>query len=206
VGQVQGGDDPGRVTHIATRRAKPGREADYESLISELFAVMRQQPGFRGAELIPPTVAGGDYQVVTHFDSEEALAAWDASRERSGLLGRLREVADGEPDYCRLAGLEAWFAPVVVPASMHPPRHRMALVTWLGIWPTVSLVLWLLGPLWQRLHLPYLLVTALNTLLIVAVMTFVVMPRLTRWMRGFLTPSPSVAAAPRREGGAGSRR
>ncbi len=83
-----------------------------------------------------------------------------------------------------MSGLEAWFEPAVVPASMHPPRARMALVTWLGIFPTVSLVLWLAAPLLQAL--PFLLRTAVLTALIVVMMTWLVMPRLVRLLRGFL--------------------
>ncbi len=88
----------------------------------------------------------------------------------------------------RLTGLESWFEGPVVPASMHPPRHRMALVTWLGIWPTASVFIFFLAPWLTSLGLPFLLVTAINTALITAVMTYLLMPRLTKLLRRFLTP------------------
>jgi len=76
----------------------------------------------------------------------------------------------------------------VVPASMHPPRAKMAVVTWMGIFPVVSLYLWLVS-LWPGfVELPFLPRTAVFTALIVATMTWVVMPRLTRLMRGWLNP------------------
>lgn len=177
---------PGAVTRIARRRVKPGQEQTYEALIHEMFGLMRAHKGCLGAELFPPDEAGGFYQVVVHFASETALAEWDASPGRLAMTARLREVAEGEPDYRRLSGLEAWFSPSVVPASMHPPRLRMALVTWLGIFPTVSFFLWFVAPHLQVL--PFLPRTALLTGLIVATMTWVVMPRLTRVTRRFLSP------------------
>lgn len=175
------------VSRIARRRALPGKEAEYELLIREMFALMRSSPGFISADLLPPEQAGDEYQVIVHFSSEVALQEWDKSPARSAIHARMRSVAESEPEYRRLSGLEAWFTSAVVPASMHPPRIRMAFVTWLGIFPTVSLVLWYIAPLLQPV--PFLLRTALLTLLVVITMTWVVMPRLTKLMRGWLNPA-----------------
>lgn len=184
--EARGAAVPAPITRIARRRAREGRARDYEALIREMFAAMRAHRGFLGADLIPPEAEGGDYQVVTRFASEDDLMAWDRSPARETFHLRLREVAVGEPEYRKLSGLEAWFEPAVVPASMHPPRARMAFVTWLGIFPTVALYLWLVVP-WLE-PLPFLPRVAVLTALIVATMTWVVMPRLTRWLRGWLNP------------------
>lgn len=178
------------VIRIARRRIRPGHESAYEALVGEMFQQMQACKGFLGAELIPASEPDGEHQVIIRFSSEDALSNWDASAERSDLLARMRKLADSDPEYRRLSGLEAWFTPAVVPATMHPPRARMALVTWMGIFPTVSMVLWLIEPL-LRPYLPFLPKVALLTGLIVVTMTWVVMPRLTRVMRGFLNPRPN---------------
>lgn len=176
-----------RVTRIARRRAQPGREREYEERLREMLAKMRGHKGFLGGDVIPPEAPDGEYQIVTRFASEAELDEWDRSAARAHCLERLREVAEGEPEFRKMSGLEAWFEPAVVPASMHPPRARMALVTWLGIFPTVSFFLWFVAPWLQGL--PFLLRTALLTALIVMTMTWLVMPRLTRLMRGWLNPA-----------------
>jgi antibiotic biosynthesis monooxygenase (ABM) superfamily enzyme len=56
----------------------------------------------------------------------------------------------------------------------------MAVITWLGIWPLVSLALWLVAPALGGL--PFLLRTAFTTAIFVLAMTYVVMPRLARTM------------------------
>ena len=177
---------PARVTRIARRRARPGHEAEYEGMLREMLAKMREHKGFLGGDLIPPEAPGEEYQLVVRFASEAELQAWDMSDARGALLERMKAVAEGEPEFRKLSGLEAWFEPAVVPATMHPPRVRMALVTWLGIFPTVSFFLWFVLPWIQPL--PFLPRTAVLTALIVVTMTWVVMPRLTRVLRGFLNP------------------
>lgn len=174
------------VARIARRRARQGREKDYEATIREMFAAMRAMDGFLGADLIPPEAPGTDYQVVVRFASEMALRAWDESAQRQRFHARLVALAENEPEYRTLTGLEAWFTPAVVPKSMHPPRGRMTVLTWLGIFPTVSLYLWFLGPLLA--DLPFLLRTAILTALVVPTMTYLLMPGLTRLLKGWLSP------------------
>lgn len=178
-----------RVTRIARRRARPGREAEYEAMLREMLARMRAHGGFLGGDVIPPEMPGDEYQIVVRFASEAELQTWDMSDARLELLERMKEVAEGEPEFRKLSGLEAWFEPAVVPASMHPPRGKMAVVTWMGIFPVVSVYLWL-ASLWPGfLELPFLPRTAVFTALIVATMTWGVMPRLTRLMRAWLAPA-----------------
>ena len=177
---------PARVTRIARRRARSGREEEYEAMLREMVVRMRAHKGFLGADMIPPEPPGEDYQFVVRFASEVELQAWDMSDERLELLERMKEVAEGEPEFRKLSGLEVWFEQAVVPASMHPPRLRMAIVTWLGIFPTVSFFLWFVAPWLQPL--PFVPRTAVLTALIVVTMTWGVMPGLTRLLRGFLNP------------------
>jgi antibiotic biosynthesis monooxygenase (ABM) superfamily enzyme len=122
-------------------------------------------------------------------------------------------VAEGEPQHRVLTGLEAWFEPAVVPATMHPPKHRMGFVTWLGIWPTASFFIWLLSvlPVWPDgsallANVPFLVRTLVITLAITAVMTYLMMPRvLTPMFKGWLAAGARKVAA-RRSGPQPGRR
>ncbi len=176
------------VTRIARRMAKPGHEREYEHLVREMFALMKKHRGFRGGELIPPAQPGEPYQVVVNYATEADLAAWDNSSDRNHILGRMRQHAESEPEHRRLDVLEEWFVGPSVPASVHPPRWKTAVVTWMGIWPLASIVIWLLTPVWERMGLPFLLITAINVVFIVVFMTFLVAPVLTRLMKWFLVP------------------
>ena len=60
----------------------------------------------------------------------------------------------------------------------------MALLTWIGLWPTVTLMMWIVRPQLAELAVP--LQTLIMTAMIVPLMTWGLMPGLTRLCRGWL--------------------
>lgn len=172
------------VFRVVRRRAKPGCERAYEELIQAMFADAKKFPGYLAAELIPPAEQGGEYQIIQRFATETDLERWNVSEERAAWHERLRPVAEGDPEYRLLNGLDAWFAPTVLPAHKPPPRWRMTVVSWMGIFPTVAFLLSFVAPLLGGL--PFLLRTAILTAMVAGLMSYVIMPRLTRWMGWWL--------------------
>ena len=79
-------------------------------------------------------------------------------------------------------------APAPVPPvapPRRPNRHKMVFLTWVGIWPTITLVLLaVLKPLLSVFPLP--IVTLIITALVVPLMGYVVMPFLTRTFGAWL--------------------
>lgn len=63
---------------------------------------------------------------------------------------------------------------------------KIALLTWIGLWPTVTVVMWVVQPQLQDLPVP--VQTLLLTAMIVPLMAWVHMPLLTRLFRGWLAP------------------
>jgi antibiotic biosynthesis monooxygenase (ABM) superfamily enzyme len=72
--------------------------------------------------------------------------------------------------------------PHVPPAR--PPRYKLALITWLGVYPFLTVTLALLGPMMETWPLP--LRTLLVTLLLVPLLVYIVFPLLNRAFRGWL--------------------
>jgi len=176
--------DEKNVFRVVRRRAKPGCSEAYEALVRAMFEDARRFPGFLAAELTPPEAPGGEYQILQRFATEADLARWNDSQERAAWHERLSHVADGPPEYVLLHGLDAWFPPAAVPVAKPPVRWRMAVVSWLGIFPTVALLLAFVAPLLAGL--PFLVRTAIITALVAFLMPYVIMPRLTRWTAGWL--------------------
>ena len=169
------------VFRVVRRRAKSGCAPAYEALVRAMFEQARGFSGYLSADLIPPEAEGGEYQILQRFATEADLARWQASDERAGWMEKLSHVAEGDPEYRLLHGLEAWFSPAPQPAPLAPPiRWRMTAVSWLGIFPTVAVLLTFVAPLLD--FLPFLARTAVITALVAVLMAYVVMPRLTRWL------------------------
>ena len=68
-----------------------------------------------------------------------------------------------------------------------PPRYKLALVTWIGVYPVITLLLAVLGPATATWPVP--LRTLLLTAVMVPTLTWLVIPALTRIFRSWLDPS-----------------
>lgn len=183
----------GAVTVLVTRRVKPGREADFERLMGEMMAAARAHAGHLGGQLVRPGTdeAAGDagseprvYHVVFAFDSEAHLRAWQQSPARRLGLAAIDPLTEGPQQVRQVSGLAHWFAEPKGPPAPPPPRWKVALVTWLGIFPTVLLLFVTVVPLMA--DWPLLPRTLVVTGLVVLIMTWLVAPRLTAWLRPWL--------------------
>jgi len=172
------------VFRMVRRRAKPGCTQAYEALIRAMFEDARRFPGYLSAKLIPPETPDGEYQIIQQFSTESEMDRWSRSEERASWMEKLAPVAEGDPEYRILNGLDAWFAPAAVPVGKTPPRWRMTFLSWVGIYPTVAFLLTFIAP-----HLEFLssmMRIAVITMLVAILMSYVIMPRLTRWLGWWL--------------------
>jgi antibiotic biosynthesis monooxygenase (ABM) superfamily enzyme len=175
------------VTTTVTRRVRPGHEASYEQILEEIISSASEFPGHLGVEVFrPPSGTGGEYRTVYRFDTSEHLRAWLDSDERAHWLERARPHLIGPIRTSFITGLESWFTLPGDPGLRPPPPYKMALVTWLTIFPLITAIVAITGPLLEDLPLAARL--AITTALTVPIMTWVVMPRVTRLLRGWLYP------------------
>jgi uncharacterized protein len=83
-----------------------------------------------------------------------------------------------------VTGLESWFTLPDRPGTPPPPPYKMALITWITIFPLITGIVVVAGPLIDGL--PLALRLGITTAVAVPVMTWVVMPRVTRLLRRWL--------------------
>ena len=88
--------------------------------------------------------------------------------------------------------------PIRRPIPAAPPRWKQAVTIWLGFFPTNLLALWLLGFIPGFAELPLVVRVLSTTILLTPVMTYAVLPWVTRRLRPWLQKSSLSAAIARR--------
>jgi antibiotic biosynthesis monooxygenase (ABM) superfamily enzyme len=177
----------GPVTLVLRRKVKAGREAEYETWLAGLQEASRGVAGYLGVSTIRPAEGNvaREFVSIVRFDSYQNLRAWEESELRRQWSARLPvDAVDGDVDIRRLEGLEFWFQAPGAAAPVSPSAHKMAMV----IFVLVLCLVTGLGPLLRALfpNAPPFVRTVLIVGLQVSLMTYVIMPRVTKWLAGWL--------------------
>ena len=184
---MQAAPEAEQVTAIIQHEVRAEAQERYERWLERIMPAAAAFPGHGGASVVRPSARGPRrYSVAVRFDSLDHAQAWFGSDARRALLQEAAELLVRDETVSTLSGLELWFGRP--PGRRPPARWKMFLVTVAAIYPLTLLVPWALQPLLSsvavlRTLLVHHLVVALA---IVALMTWVVMPRLTRHLAGWL--------------------
>ena len=186
--QVLTDQDPSSkaVSVVFTQRILPGAEQEFRRWRKEVIEAQSHFPGYLGTESFPsmPGVQE-DWVDIVRFESAPAMEAWLGSTERKRLLERKKGLSEKLQERRVASGLEAWFS-TTKKGTPPPPRWKQALAVLLALYPTASLIAFLLGPLINSWPLALRMLTA--NALGVAVLTWLAMPLLTRLLAFWLAP------------------
>jgi len=166
---------------VILRKVKAGREAEFEMQVASFFKAAANMPGVCGAHLISP-VAGSDhneYGILRSFSGEEEMRAFYASALYQQWQRAVQPLVDGEPRIERLHGMEGFFR------SLKPPRWKMAVLTWFAVNLAVYLFSTVISS-WAPV-LPATVAFLLTNALVVAALTWALMPALTHLFHKWLT-------------------
>jgi antibiotic biosynthesis monooxygenase (ABM) superfamily enzyme len=176
-------EDP--ATLIFRRKVKPGRARAYREWVEGMQRASKDVIGFLGASTMREGVEE-DYISIVRFDAFENLREWEESGLRREWMARLPpDTVDGDADVRRLKGLEFWFTTAGVAPPVAPSPHKMALVLVVivlalvsALTPAVRAVVGMNAPQFAR--------SAVMVVLQVLLMTYVIMPRVTKLLAGWL--------------------
>jgi uncharacterized protein len=180
------------LTVVVRRRVRRGAEPAFETAMQEFIRFALAFPGNQGINVLRPDSGHSSvYTVVDRFADGAARQAFKTTPEYAAWMRRLGELTEGDPLIQEIGGLGGWFTPPGVPREIVPKRLKMASVTFLGVYPLTSSLPPFFASLLPDLH--PLLLNILVTASIVAALTWLVMPALTRLFRPWLFgKSPSL--------------
>ncbi len=185
-------DPAAPVTVVITRSVKPGREADYEAWLARLQAEARGLPGYLGVTTQRPAPTGPrDYVSVIRFATLAALTVFEQSPLRARYQAEVVDLVEADAVWRRLTGLEFWFTPPPGTVVPQPSRPRMALLM-IAVVFTLELVNALTALL--PFALPYPARLLLTITCEVLLMTYWLMPQLTRRLARWIYPAARAAA------------
>jgi antibiotic biosynthesis monooxygenase (ABM) superfamily enzyme len=179
-------DEP--VTVVFSWRAKPGKENEFEEWSKGVVSEAAHFPGNLGATVIHEE-GSRDFHIIAQFVNREALERWLSSPQRARWHDKVRGIADTRTAVQQRTGLETWF---YVPSHAGetikpPPRWKQWLVSLVAVYPLVLLFQAYVAPhvagwpVWAR--------AAIFPLVILTLMTYVVMPLVSRLLRAWLYSS-----------------
>jgi antibiotic biosynthesis monooxygenase (ABM) superfamily enzyme len=174
----------GPVTAVVTRDVTPGHESDYEEWAHRVVSASGRY-GATGHTLLTPDPAAPTRRVlIVQFPDEDGVRAWDESKDRDELVKEAEEFSSLHIQ--RATGLETWFALPGRRAIVPPPRWKQLLATLVGAYPLVVLMSAFVLP--RLTTWPLLLRSIVFPVVLLTLMTYVVMPLVTKAMRGWLYP------------------
>jgi uncharacterized protein len=177
---AESGSEPTKV--VMERQVHPGAETRFQSWLRTLLDAACDFGGLEGSSVLTAGTSG-HYFILLRFASAERMRQWQGSQQLATLVREadaFSVAADASPIK---TGLETWFTLPGLPSPRtSPPKWKMALATWVALLPQVIILAFALAPL----RLPFLLNAALSTAIPVVMLTWVVMPNLTRLLYAWL--------------------
>ncbi|OZC37009.1 antibiotic biosynthesis monooxygenase [Marinobacter vinifirmus] len=175
------------LTVVVSRRVKKGQEAAFEKLSSQMTERASQRPGYLGATMFRPSSSEDpEYRIVFKFKDRETLTEWEESEERAELLEQIESLLVQPSEREVTSGIVTWFTLPGQNPVTPPPKWKMTFVSWLALYPAVTLVFVLFGDILAQI--PLLLRTMAVTIVVMLLMSYVLMPRMTRWFAFWLFP------------------
>jgi len=174
------------VAMVFTHRVAKDKVEDYLAWRRKTIEAQAHYPGYLATEFFKPHgTFQNEWVDIVRYDSTADLTHWMESKERAALLKELEPIVESMHAH-QVTGLEGWFAlnRGSDGTTGGPPSWKQALAVLFALYPTV-MVLNFLNPLWR--NLPFADQMLIGNILSVALLTYLVMPWVSRFLNFWLT-------------------
>jgi antibiotic biosynthesis monooxygenase (ABM) superfamily enzyme len=174
--------DPG-VRMVTSYLLRDGGTSVHRAVHDDVMKELDNYPGFREREILDavPGVQSETVVILT-FDDETSLRRWLDSDARRQLLSRLDPHIEGTYTTSVLGGFAGWFT---FDSSTEPARWKQALVVLIALFPLSLSITYIRSLLWP--DAPMVPAVFLGNVVGIALLTWLVMPPLTRRLSSWLS-------------------
>jgi len=174
------------ITIVVSRRIKKDTEEQFGRLCEELTSVASSFEAYLGAVMICPTNENDpEYRMIYKFGNPEDLDKWVDSKIRASILKKIEPLMDGPSIATKYSGILTWLT-LSGKATGAPKNYKITIVSWLALYPLVTLIFFLFGDILA--NMPLMIRTFIVTAMGMLIMSYVLMPQFTKWFSFWLFP------------------
>jgi antibiotic biosynthesis monooxygenase (ABM) superfamily enzyme len=180
------GNHSNEVTIVVSRKIKHGYEKEYDDWLRRYLEIEIKAPGYLGTTIIIPGGTNSAVRYIIHrYTDKASVREWEDSQQSLKLLEEANNYSIRH--YESATGMETWFALQDLKTIVAPPKWKMAIVVFIGAYCISSLSRYILNPYLGQW--PLLSSSIIFTGILVAGLTYLVMPVLSRLLRRWLYPT-----------------
>lgn len=178
------------VTALIVRTVRPERGVEFEAWVNDMRPVVMRFPGYLGTDVIRPRGSvDSEYVIVVRFDNYDHLRVFMESPERAEVIKHSEPLTVGEPTIQEAHGFTSFFSlPGQPSTAVVPAKYKMAILTLLALYVPLLAISTLVAMVFRGLPRPVLVLASL--VIMVPLMTWFIMPWVTKLFRGWLFPRP----------------
>lgn len=177
------------ATNIISEIVKPGSKEAFETWSRGINKVVAQQPGFISSDILRPRDKNHlEYIIIIRFETSDNLNTWMGSQTFRSIFNEVQPHLVSSKSQQQSHGLEQWFE---LPEhdmfqNTKPAFYKLVLMGIIAVYPLVLLSDLILGPFTQEM--PYWLAILLSVIFISVLMTWPVMPVISKILASWLYP------------------
>jgi antibiotic biosynthesis monooxygenase (ABM) superfamily enzyme len=179
------------ATNIISEIVKPGSQQDFETWSKRINKVVAQQSGFISSDILRPRDKNHlEYIIIIRFETYDTLNDWKTSETFKTIFKEVKPHLVSHQSQQQSHGIEQWFElpEHEIHQAKKPAFYKLVVMGIIAVYPLVLLSNLALAPITH--NLPYWLVVLLSVVFISVLMTWPVMPLISKILSPWLYPKP----------------